>query len=538
MMNIFSSHRSSLAGLMGFLLCMPILLSYAQPTSQSHEGIYLIFDASGSMWGKLADGSYKIHTAVQVLSDFVQGDFEGKELALRAYGHRREKDCSDSELLVPFGPPEQVIQQFQTAVKNINPKGRTPISRSLRLALEDFGDRKGDIILISDGLETCDEDPCALVKAWREKNIQIKVHVVGLGLVEKEKAAMRCLAEAGGTTYQDAASSEELIEGLNNAREESVHAALVIEGWDEKGKRQFLTGTLSQAGKVKYQVTSNGRNIVESGTYLLSSGVSTQTGKAYRPVSQEVEVAPSGETRIRLQVKEPPAIWARFIEGDKPVGGSLIRAYQHGREVFSFRPKDTVYVQEGTYEFRSEPNAENILSVQETITPNDRKEILFKLVHTVHVNLKFIASDSDIWYRRNAELWQDGQQKYTVHVYNGGTVLPGVYEVILPHKVRHFTYPQLTITSEPEQSYEMTVPSGLVTFIYQAPDGSRDKDDRCFVRKAEGGSTVHHNSGQQYALPVGTYQVEAWKRKREGNYDPVVFEVKKGETLEVVLRAK
>ncbi len=189
--------------------------------AQDKDGIYIIFDASGSMWGELPDQSRKVTVAKAVLEDFVAGDFEGYELALRAYGHRRNADCRDSELVVPFGPPEQVVGQVQAFAKDLNPLGKTPITYSLRQALADFGDRPGEIILISDGIETCDEDPCALMREWREKDIQIKVHVVGLGLDEKAKSAMQCIAEAAGTEYRDAESATTLAEGLARIQEEA-----------------------------------------------------------------------------------------------------------------------------------------------------------------------------------------------------------------------------------------------------------------------------------------------------------------------------
>ena len=45
------------------------------------DAIYLIFDASGSMWGELPDKSRKVTVAKQVLEDFVADDFENYELA-------------------------------------------------------------------------------------------------------------------------------------------------------------------------------------------------------------------------------------------------------------------------------------------------------------------------------------------------------------------------------------------------------------------------------------------------------------------------
>mgnify|MGYP001066788994 CR=1 FL=1 len=74
-------------------------------------------------------------------------------------------------------------------------------------AQEDFGDREGDILLISDGIETCDPDPCDLVQDWHDSGIDIRVHVVGLGLTDMARGAMQCIADASGTTYLDAQSA-------------------------------------------------------------------------------------------------------------------------------------------------------------------------------------------------------------------------------------------------------------------------------------------------------------------------------------------
>ena len=115
-------------------LFIPLFLSFNSnaQTTDSKRGVYIIFDASGSMWGKLADDSYKIHVAKQVLADFVQTDLGEVELAFRAYGHNRKGDCRDSELLVPFGEPNQVIAALQSKIKGINPVGKTPITYSFK----------------------------------------------------------------------------------------------------------------------------------------------------------------------------------------------------------------------------------------------------------------------------------------------------------------------------------------------------------------------------------------------------------------------
>ncbi|HEX9652476.1 MAG TPA: hypothetical protein VGA99_02095, partial [bacterium] len=229
------------------------------------DAIYIIFDASGSMWQKLADGAFKIDVAKQVLQDFVAGDFQGYELAFRAYGHRSKGDCRDSELIVSFGAPEQVLARLKSFMGSINPMGKTPISFSLREALKDFGDRRGEIILISDGEETCDDDPCALVRAWNEQQVKIKVHVVGLGLDEKSQTAMQCISDAAGTEYRGAGSASELADGLKKIQQQTTWAGFNLVGVDEKGESIRVQGILSRAGKELFKVSDNGYNRVEAG---------------------------------------------------------------------------------------------------------------------------------------------------------------------------------------------------------------------------------------------------------------------------------
>lgn len=516
-------------------ILLGILWGLAPARADSAPGaIYLILDGSGSMWQKLPDQTFKIEAAKSVLREFVQKDFSGYELAFRVYGHRRKDDCTDSELIVPFGAPAAVIPKLQAFMDRVNPTGKTPITYSLRQALSDFGDRSGEIILISDGIETCDEDPCALVRAWQEKNVALKVHVVGLGLDEKSKNALQCISEAAGTEYHDANSAGELAESLSEIQSRTVKGALVIRAQLPSGKAVKVFGFVSPAGGEEIPVESHYRNSVNAGDYDLTVGIRTANGNLYQPIVQQINVAETGETTVNVTVPEPPTVKAKFVEAGKTQRGSQVTAYQDGQKVFQFRWMDEVFVDEGTYEFRARPNPENELSVTETFAAGDHKEIVFEMVQTVRVKLKLIASGSGIWFRENYELWQDGEKKYPVHVHNGAQVRPGRYDVHLPNKITPFVKKDVVITTAEEQNIEIVVPCGHVTFVYQKPDGTRDEDKRCFVGRGPTQKGKFHNSGQKYPFTPGTYNVVGWR----GKYDRVVFEIREGEEKEVVLRAK
>ena len=120
----------------------------------------LVFDGSGSMWAEL-EGRTRIEVARDVLSDYLASRNMSSPLGVIAYGHRRRGDCSDIETLFPAGI--QDAQEVSERIRSLNPKGKTPISAALRMAAAQVPRtaEEADIILITDGIETCVPDVCA-----------------------------------------------------------------------------------------------------------------------------------------------------------------------------------------------------------------------------------------------------------------------------------------------------------------------------------------------------------------------------------------
>lgn len=153
--------------------------------------ILFLLDASGSMLASWKQ-EYRIDVAKRILTEMVDS-LRGNndlELALRVYGHmffRKSQNCTDSRLEVPFRPAnhDQIIHKLN----DIKPKGTTPIAYSLEQAAHDFPENKGYrniIVLITDGLESCDGDPCAVSLALQQKGIFLKPFVIGIGGLQSE----------------------------------------------------------------------------------------------------------------------------------------------------------------------------------------------------------------------------------------------------------------------------------------------------------------------------------------------------------------
>ncbi|NUQ22322.1 MAG: VWA domain-containing protein [Saprospiraceae bacterium] len=185
-------------------------------------GQYLfILDGSGSMWQKLGEEN-KIAIAKTVMKNLVQSLPAEAQAGLVAYGHNRKSDCADIETLVPLARLDKAA--FSAKLDAINPQGKTPIAQSIAhaLAVVKTSSAPVTVILVSDGLETCDGNACDLVKQARKQGVRITLHVVGFGIEEQDLSPLECIAQAGGGRYFPANNADELTGALEQSVEEPV----------------------------------------------------------------------------------------------------------------------------------------------------------------------------------------------------------------------------------------------------------------------------------------------------------------------------
>nr|WP_319948138.1 VWA domain-containing protein [uncultured Shimia sp.] len=187
--------------------------AYAQ--DEPRPDLMLVFDASGSMWGQV-DGVAKIDIARNVFSDISQNWAESQQaVGLIAYGHRRKGDCSDIELLQ--SPSVDAAQSVATQVQRLVPRGKTPLSQAVRMAAEElkYTENAATVVLLTDGKETCDLDPCAVGAELDRIGVDFTAHVIGFDIREPaDKAQLQCLAESTGGHYVDARDAASLNDAL------------------------------------------------------------------------------------------------------------------------------------------------------------------------------------------------------------------------------------------------------------------------------------------------------------------------------------
>jgi Ca-activated chloride channel family protein len=187
-----------------------------QASAQAGDAI-LILDASGSMWGQV-DGQTKISAARRAVDSILSKWNASDRLGLMAYGHRAKADCKDIELIVPVGSFD--AERIRKSVRALNPKGKTPIADSLRAAAQALriSESKATIILVSDGIETCAPDPCAVAAELKKSGINFTAHVIGFDVADPAaKNQLQCIARATGGVYLDASNASALEDALGKA---------------------------------------------------------------------------------------------------------------------------------------------------------------------------------------------------------------------------------------------------------------------------------------------------------------------------------
>ncbi|WP_395751977.1 VWA domain-containing protein [Prosthecobacter sp.] len=282
--------------LMGWLSLIGSPSAFAQQSAAPSRAI-IVFDASGSMYGEVP-GGVKIDIAKKVVSDIVGSIDPAMELGLMAYGHRKKGDCEDIELLVP--PQSRSAAAILKAVSGLEPKGKTPLTAAVIQAAKylRFEEAKASVILVSDGVETCDKDPCMAAEELERLGIDFTCHVIGFDLKQGESSGLECLAKKTGGMYLAAKDAASLKSSLEMAMKQVAKpvTTLVVEAKKSSG------GALLDGVAFQVFAEGGGENAIATGsgghwsTELPKAGKYTISAKFGGKTLELVATLKDGET--------------------------------------------------------------------------------------------------------------------------------------------------------------------------------------------------------------------------------------------------
>ncbi|WP_055685403.1 VWA domain-containing protein [Loktanella sp. 5RATIMAR09] len=180
----------------------------------SDTATVVVFDASGSMWNRLEGDLSRIEVARDVMGNYFVDRNSDAPYAIVAYGHNRRGDCSDIEVVTQMG--QHIGAGQANRIVGLIPQGMTPLTDALRVARDQIPPtaESADIVLITDGLENCGGDPCALAAQFAAEGVDLRAHVVGFGMAPGEVGALACLPDQTGGLLLEAATGEQLTAAL------------------------------------------------------------------------------------------------------------------------------------------------------------------------------------------------------------------------------------------------------------------------------------------------------------------------------------
>ncbi|MFC3726227.1 VWA domain-containing protein [Neoaquamicrobium sediminum] len=244
--------------------------------AQERPSTILVLDASGSMWGQI-DGINKITIARDVVGDIVSDFPADQNLGFVTYGHRERGQCADIETLVE--PAPGTAAEIAGIVEGLNPRGMTPMTDAVITAAQALRhtEQAATVILVSDGIETCNPDPCAAARALEEAGVDFTAHVIGFDVRGEADALlqMQCIAEETGGRFLTADNAQELNEALREVTAAPASGSFTFTanlGGEEIGDETVWERPAAPlelpllSGEVIWEISDTSFNMVQTGT--------------------------------------------------------------------------------------------------------------------------------------------------------------------------------------------------------------------------------------------------------------------------------
>ena len=218
------------------------LVAYYGPavSQQNRPNAVLILDASRSMWGQI-DNVSKSVIARNALTDSFLRESGKINLGIVAYGHRNAASCTDVQTIRKLrrldGPNAAEV------VNKVKPKGSTPISVALKTAAKQLTAKRlpKSIILLSDGLDNCNEDPCSTASALKIMDSSLRIHVVAFDRKKiKRLRALQCISKGTGGIFKSATSETELKSALTYAFNAAKLSPVTVTGSTKKDDTKII----------------------------------------------------------------------------------------------------------------------------------------------------------------------------------------------------------------------------------------------------------------------------------------------------------
>ncbi|MBW7960240.1 VWA domain-containing protein [Patescibacteria group bacterium] len=200
-------------------------------TESQKRNVLIVLDASGSMDLQIS-GQKRMDLAKQAIKDYVNQASETTNIGLMIYGHKGSNNvadkpvsCSTAETIGQIGTVNP--QNIDTILSPIKSTGWTLIGKAINEAVKDFAGKEGqknEIIIITDGEETCDSDPVSAARNIKNSPESVTVNVIGFAVDTNAATSLIQISNAGGGSFVTASNGEELDQKFKDLYEKGQKA--------------------------------------------------------------------------------------------------------------------------------------------------------------------------------------------------------------------------------------------------------------------------------------------------------------------------
>jgi lysophospholipase L1-like esterase len=187
-----------------------------KPPLPSGNPIIIVADNSGSMGDDDGTGRVKIEGEKIALLDFLKTVEPGTPIGLRTYpGGESQGSCTSGIRRFPVAPRDP--GEMSALIRSMEPNGDTPTADAMRAAVNDLraaGYTSGTLVLISDGLSNCGDNPCDVAKEIVQSGFNLETITVGFQISKEGQQELKCIAGAMGGQYVDVTNSAGLAQAF------------------------------------------------------------------------------------------------------------------------------------------------------------------------------------------------------------------------------------------------------------------------------------------------------------------------------------
>lgn len=216
--------------------------------------ILFIIDSSGSMGLKIGNTT-KMDLAKEAIKNFLNNTKDNVNVGIMVYGNKgsnSESDkaisCSSADTIAPIG--SVTTSSVDSYLSQIQPVGWTPIGLAIKNGINAFSGKEGQknqIIVVTDGAETCNTNPAGAASEAKASAYQIQVNVIGFAVNTSEQSSLQAISTNGGGIFSVANNADELYNqmqtNLKNFQNFQKDATCIA---DTYTKSTTCLGTVSQ----------------------------------------------------------------------------------------------------------------------------------------------------------------------------------------------------------------------------------------------------------------------------------------------------